>query len=1131
MSNINLHLNPFKLLFFFLIISLSYQALPPEKDFKVLSSRELSYFELTKSKSEAYYSFNNQHPASDIVVNFRIAKGFTTYCYIYDSYSNIKQNDNGQYINALKEFRMTEKSVILKSSELTIKQGKYYFVIKDKINSYNKDYISIFNENDVITLVNEHFIQFDQFYSKNVFHLTFSLKKNEIATLQLNIDNTDFLQMITVTTDKNEIVYMGEVNRGEIKLNEDLDTEGKYIVEIESEEEPYTEMKSSIVLHIDERKSKELLYDKPLSLSYNGNKDFSFYINLSEYDLNEENIVTFKFGEQLKERRLLSHCNAKLMNLETNDDNKIIANMPVNDEENEAVFALLTGTDDVYQLYFKNTLEKEENKTTYLLIHLSIQVNLYDTEDFVEPEEFSVYLSNKPEKIDLIEYKDKTHLIYNKNIKLKNYVPIIYKIQLPLEEQALPYSYVFYTSDSIQTIYNTSMLLCKHKHEKKRMLYAISPSQSEYEYTKVLYIKIYGFSSGEINFRIESTESNVYYIHNDYRKLKTFSNKLTDCSKSFYYIGDYGPLVLKGYFYQETLFGKINTYYKGKILPEDKSILMNHDSSYLIDSLFPLETSIDIVELKCEAPGYYQAHLVDFVDQRNINLYSKIYNYLPAKKNFTITPILSPNQEDINFEIYNPIGKSMKISDGEKIINLDNKNKFYQIKYQSYSNMPQKFTVLSDEDNIISITMTNKNSFIIVDKDRADIDYDSQIIIKLPQKDYSTVNVVITRIYHGFSYSLFRGNVDYAGKLIESEYDYIPADNSHKINMIISNPYLIKPNEKYDDENDGYYLMYSIDDPELIQKEVRLSYKPIEDHEIINPQEIKTIPNENNEYNLPASDISIVFQSCENSLKQILIKDLGENIIQEIPDDSDNKYNYKKVNNYGYKTNMNIHFKNSEKDVDPNLKGAVIGVSEKEITEERINYYTNLKLKIKIVKEKGHLEWETIDQMKNYDIYVLDENNSYIPHLNNPCLLQVLKNNFSSYSLQSNDTSYIKHYSKDTNSISLNEQGIYIITITSKIENDIPLLYIYEPFIYNSSIVPPPPPSDDEGKDDEEDNSDTLLFLGIALPIVVIGVLILIFSLIKCRKKKDDGVPEISENTDDKNEAIVRDTITSTVST
>ena len=103
--------------------------------------------------------------------------------------------------------------------------------------------------------------------------------------------------------------------------------------------------------------------------------------------------------------------------------------------------------------------------------------------------------------------------------------------------------------------------------------------------------------------------------------------------------------------------------------------------------------------------------------------------------------------------------------------------------------------IVSDENSIISITLTNKNPFIIVDTELVDIDYDSQVIIKLPQKDYSTVNVEITRIYHGFSYSLFKGDVEFAGKLIESEYDYIPADKTHKIKMEISNPYLIKTNE------------------------------------------------------------------------------------------------------------------------------------------------------------------------------------------------------------------------------------------------------------------------------------------------------------------------------------------------
>ena len=1129
----NLYLKPFNLLLIFLLVTQSSQAIPPESDFKQLSSRELSTFQLTKTKSEVYYSFENEHDATDIILNLKIAKGFSSYCYIYDSYSKIQQDSQGQYINAIKDFQMTEKTLILKQSEIPIKKVKYYIIIKDLINSYYKDYISIFNEQDIFTLTNEQYFQFTQFYSKNTFYLELFHKKNEIVTLQLNTNNQDFSQMISIYTEVGELIYQGEKNKGEIKLNEDLYNDTKYSIIIETDEEPYTEIKSSIVLHLDEKKAKELVYDSPLSFTYNGNKDFNFYIDLSQYELNEENIVTFKFGNQVLERNLLSHCYAKAINLDSNDDNKIIANMPVNEEENEAVFSRLTGTENVYQLYFKNTQEKVENKTTYLLIHLSIQINVYDTDDFLEPEEFSVYLSNKLEKINLVDYRDKTHYIYNKNLQLKNYVPIIYKILLPSEEYAVRFSYVFYTSDSIQTIYNTTMLKNdKHTNEEKRMLYALSPSQNEYDYTKVLYIKIYGFSSKEINFRIESTESNIYYIHNDYRKIRTFSDTLTDCTKSFYYIGDYGSLVIKGYFYQETLYGKINTYYKGKISSEDKSILINEDSSFKNDALFSLETSIDIIELKCEQPGFYQAHLVDDVDKRNIYLYSKVYNYLPSGKNFTITPVLNPIQENINFEIFNPRGKTIKISDGEKIQTLDKSNKYYQIKYANYSFVPQAFTVLSEENTIISITLTNTNPFVIVDKELADVDYDSQIIVKLPnKKDYSTINVEITRIYHGYSFSLFRGNIEFAGKLIESEYDYIIADRIHKIKMAISNPYLIEANEikNYNANDIVYYLIYSIDDPEQIQKEVKLSYTPMENHEKINPEETRTILKETDVYTLPSSNINLLFQSCGNSLKEIYIKDLGNNIIQTIPNsNNDIKYNYNKVTNYNANVNMNIKFKTTQTDINPQLKGAVIGITEKEITEERINYYTNLKLEVKI--EEGKLKWDKVDKMSKYDIYVLNENNTYIPYLDNPCLLQAFKNNFSSLwndklsKLNDNGT-YIKHYSSDVNYISLKERGIYIIAITSQIENDIPLLYIYEPFTYNSSLVPPSP---DENEDDDEDNSSTVLFLAIALPIVIVGVLILIFYLIKCNKKKDDDI--FNNEGNEKNNALVRDTSNSRIS-
>jgi hypothetical protein len=305
--------------------------------------------------------------------------------------------------------------------------------------------------------------------------------------------------------------------------------------------------------------------------------------------------------------------------------------------------------------------------------------------------------------------------------------------------------------------------------------------------------------------------------------------------------------------------------------------------------------------------------------------------------------------------------------------------------------------------------------------------------------------------------------------------------------------------------------MYSIDDPERIQKEAKLSYNSIEHHDKINPEEVKMISNENEIFDLPTSDINIIYQSCQSSLKEIIIKDLGENIIQEIAMNNDNiKYNFNKVNNY--KSDSNINLKFSGKEILPELKGGIISITERAVTQERIDYYTNLKLDIKI--EDGKLKWNSIQEMKSYDIYVLDKNNNYIQYLQNPCLLEMFKKNYSSYN-EFNSGSYIKHYTSNENSISLKEEGVYEIIISSQ-TNDIPLIYISEIFEYNSSFVPPPT---DDGDDDS--GRGTALFVGIALPLVVIAVAGLIYALLKCNKKKE---VDLNSSTDEKSESIIRET-------
>ena len=1084
--------------------------IPQESSFIPLKSRKIVEFELTQKQPEIYYSFQNEYKDSDIIINLEVGKGFTTKCYIYDSYEKIETNSQGEYVNNLAEFTLSVKNILIKNKEYLISKAKYYIIIKDIINSYSKDYISIFNEKDVIELVSEKYISIEKFYSQNAFYFSFFHNKDEMATIELNINDIDFYEYIEIYyEDNNKLIYAGEKNKGEIKINEDFDEGGRYIIKIESEEEPYLDVKSSILLHIDKKNVKELKANNPLNLTYNENKVFRFYVDIDEYDYGDENIVTFKFGKQVFSRNLLFHCFAKVMNFESYDDNKFLANMPVNEDENEAVFERLSGSTELYHLYFKKTLKKEENKKTYLLIHLSIRLEEHDINDYIFPEEFTVYLSNKPQTINLEKYLN-NDINLKQNIELKNYTPQVYKILLPHNKnENAKLSYIFYTSENIQTIFNNTMLSSNsHLYENLKMIYAISPNFDGYEYTNALYIKLYGFTSENVNFRIESTQSLIYYINNNYRKIRNFSDKLTDCNKTIYYIGDYGLLVEKGYLYQEALYGKINTYYKSVIDSEDETILIKEDSKYLIESnLFCLDTSIDIVELKCEMPGFYQVHLIDDVEKRDIHLYSKVYNYLPKSTNFTINPILNHIEEDINFEIIAPKGNEIKISDGIKIITINSYNKFYHMKYKNYEEIPTSFTVLSTEDTIICITLTNKYPFVIVEKGISHVDYNSQIIVKFEEnKNYESINIVLTRVYHGYSYSLFKGNVEYSSKLIESEFDYITIGRTHKINMTVSNPYL--RDEEESNENNAYYLIYSIDDPEMIQKDVILTYNEIKEYEKIDIGKSKPIINENEKYSLSfgkdVNFINIIYLSCANSLKEISIYNFNDKIKTISIVKAEFEYHLAKVEKiYDNNNRIGITLKDSSKDNLPYLNGAIIGLTNQDITDDDINNYSTMKLNI---TQKGKkVEWEKLDNIAKYDVFILDENNTYAQYLNNPCLLQSIKNNSTNIHLNSNN-SYIKYYSVDNNSITMEEKGKYNVLVSVNVEGKVPLIYIYDKIVYDSSILPP----DDDGNDDNG-GKGTVIFLAIALPIVIAIVIILLVVLIRAKKNSSIYLQEPKE--------------------
>ena len=296
------------LILFFISITLEKFSVPSKDSFVPIGSNTFTLMELKEGQRELYYTFENKFDNSDVVVNLKKAKQYTTHLYFYDSYENIKINSDGEYINFLEDLDLSEKLLYIKGSQ----KKTYYIVIKDIGGYSTKDYFSIYNEQDVIELKQDEPFTINLFLSQNLYTFTFTGEKDEIIALDMNINNKDFSETILIKLN-DEDIYKGERNKGLIKLNEDKTTGGTYKVYLSStNEEVYTPIKSSIVLYKEKDGVIKLEPEQEVKLFYVNSKTFSFYVDIDDYELNEENIITFKYSHIASSCKLIEYCYVKI---------------------------------------------------------------------------------------------------------------------------------------------------------------------------------------------------------------------------------------------------------------------------------------------------------------------------------------------------------------------------------------------------------------------------------------------------------------------------------------------------------------------------------------------------------------------------------------------------------------------------------------------------------------------------------------------------------------------------------------------------------------------------------------------------------------------------------------------------
>ena len=249
----------------------------PESDFIPLQSYKTLKIELNNESKEAYYLFTNNFENSDIVLNMKIAKGFTVHMYVYDSLDKIEKDAEGKYINHLYDIILNQNEAYFKAKT----KGKLYLVIKDIENYFDVEYLTMFNENDIMTLTDDSNVVIKRFHSAKVYNINVKATKTEKAKMSIVNIVKDQLDRIVVKSDDQVLIDTKEDV-------EDLEFEtGKNImITITTTKDAYIDDVKLITISSD-RKVKEIILNHGIDVNFVKSGKLYLYSNIYDYENDE----------------------------------------------------------------------------------------------------------------------------------------------------------------------------------------------------------------------------------------------------------------------------------------------------------------------------------------------------------------------------------------------------------------------------------------------------------------------------------------------------------------------------------------------------------------------------------------------------------------------------------------------------------------------------------------------------------------------------------------------------------------------------------------------------------------------------------------------------------------------------
>ena len=357
---------------------------------------------------------------------------------------------------------------------------------------------------------------------------------------------------------------------------------------------------------------KELFHGKILKDTFETGKFHEYYLDISDYKLNEENVFEIYLINKILD---LGQINLYLLSTDISDA-ELIKNGTIKPNPKKDIYPLNSSIKIYeqinYEYYFLIPFKKTSASKKFLIISIE---NIRKTKI-----EVLIYISRRIPTINIDKMNQISSFVYSKEFEVKDDIRFYYKINLRKVDLIKNNVYLFikkfdnnekvlevnyYPDFSLESSYYNIFIIEKNTKNFSEILFGIK-SRNNYEKEKY------------VNLSIRIDDNTFYLIKNEYRKKAKLYIQDTKCDKNIFVIEDYGGDYIFNYQYKylsnDKLYGNytIKSYKSIKDLDFEKYDKENKED--ILDESSPLEGYVNVYILKCISPSAFYFEIISQED-------------------------------------------------------------------------------------------------------------------------------------------------------------------------------------------------------------------------------------------------------------------------------------------------------------------------------------------------------------------------------------------------------------------------------------------------------------------------------------------------------------------------------------